>query len=209
MRGHRHPEAAARRRMSRAGSPASFAIPWGEPLLLVHLALGALLLVIVPATLVDPDLWGHLRFGRDVVAAGAIPKIAAGAIPKIDVYSFAADRPWVNHEWLAEVLMYTAYARGGTPGLVAFKTGLALATLGVVLWSLRRVRTPPVTYDVVVVVTVAGILWRIQTLRPQLFSLFLFALLLLTLSEAARGRTRALLGVPVIMALWVNLRGAG
>ena len=175
------------------------AIPWGEPLLLVHLALGALLLVIVTATLADPDLWGHVRFGRDVVAAGAIPKS--------DVYSFTADRPWVNHEWLAEVLMYAAYAKGGTPGLVAFKAGLALATIGVVLWSLRRFRPPPMTYDVVAVVTVVGILWRIQTLRPQVFSLFLFALLLLTLSEAARGRTRALLGVPVIMALWVNLHG--
>jgi hypothetical protein len=174
-------------------------IPGGEPLLLVHLALGALLLVIVTATLADPDLWGHLRFGRDVVAAGAIPKS--------DVYSFTADRPWINHEWLAEVLMYAAYAKGRTPGLVAFKAGLALATIGVVLWSLRRFRPPPMTYDVVAVVTVVGILWRIQTLRPQVFSLFLFALLLLTLSEAARGRTRALLGVPPIMALWVNLHG--
>ena len=45
-------------------------------------------------------------------------------------------------------------------------------------------------YDVVVVVSVVGILWRIQTIRPQLFSLFLFALLLLALSEAARGRPR-------------------
>jgi hypothetical protein len=174
-------------------------IPWGEPQLLVHLALGALVLAIVTSTLVDPDLWGHLRFGHDV--------IAAGAIPHSDVYSFTSDRPWVNHEWLAEVLMYATYAAGGIGGMIAFQAGVALATLGVVLWSLRRFRPSPWTYDVVVVVTVVGILWRIHTIRPQLFSLFLFALLLLELSEAGRGRTRALIGVPVIMALWVNLHG--
>jgi hypothetical protein len=174
-------------------------IPWGEPRLLVHLALGLLVLVIVTSTLVDPDLWGHLRFGHDV--------IAAGAIPHRDVYSFTSDRPWVDHEWLAEVLMYAAYATGGIGGLIGVQAGVALATLGVVLWSLRRFRPSPWTYDVVVVVTVVGMLWRIQTIRPQLFSLFLFALLVLALSEAARGRTRALIGVPVIMALWVNLHG--
>ena len=64
-------------------------IPWGEPWLLVHLALGGLILVIVTSTLVDPDLWGHLRFGHDM--------IAAGAIPRSDVYSFTSARPWVNH----------------------------------------------------------------------------------------------------------------
>ena len=177
----------------------SAGIPWGEPWLLVHLALGALLLVIVTSTVVDPDLWGHLRFGHDV--------IAGGAIPRSDVYSFTSARPWVNHEWLAEVLMSAMYATGGIGGLIALQAGLALATLGVILWSLRRFRPSPWTYDAVVVVSVVGILWRIQTIRPQLFSLFLFALLLLALSEAARGRLRALLGVPVIMALWVNLHG--
>jgi hypothetical protein len=174
-------------------------IPWGEPWLLVHLALGGLILVIVTSTLVDPDLWGHLRFGHDV--------ITAGAIPRTDVYSFTSARPWVNHEWLAEVLMYAMYATGGIGGLIALQAGVGLSTLGVVLWSLRRFRPAPWTYDVVVVVAVVGILWRIQTIRPQLFSLFLFALLLLALSEAARGRLRALLGVPVIMAMWVNLHG--
>jgi hypothetical protein len=177
----------------------STSIPWGEPLLLVHLALGVLLLVIVTSTLADPDLWGHLRFGRDV--------IAAGAIPKADGYSFTSDRPWVNHEWLAEVLMYAVYATGGISGLIAGKAGLAVATLAVVLWSLRRFRPSPATYDVVGVVTIVGILWRIQTIRPQIFSLLLFALLLLALSQAGRGRLRALVAVPVIMALWVNLHG--
>ena len=91
--------------------------------------------------------------------------------------------------------------------MIALQAGVALATLGVILWSLHRFRPSPWTWDILIVVTVVGILWRIQTIRPQLFSSVLFALLLLALSEAARGRTRALIGVPVIMALWVNLHG--
>src|ERR1700674_5621266 len=122
----------------------SAGIPWGEPRLLVHVALGALVLVIVTSTLVDPDLWGHLQFGHDA--------IVTRTIPRTDVYSFTSDRPWVDHEWLAEILMYAMYATGGIGGLIALQAGVALATLGVVLWSLRRFRPSPWTYDVVVVV---------------------------------------------------------
>ena len=52
----------------------SAGIPWGEPRLLVHVALGALVLVIVTSTLVDPDLRGHLQFGHDTIVAGTVPR---------------------------------------------------------------------------------------------------------------------------------------
>jgi hypothetical protein len=174
-------------------------IAWDEPVAFVYLALGAMLLVVITGTMADPDLWGHLRFGRDV--------FAAHGVARSDVYSFTSDKPWINHEWLAEAAMYASYAVGGAVGLVIAKVALVVAMLAAVLWSLRRFSP---SFDACVTATVfvvAGTVWRIQTFRPQMFSLVMFALLLVMLSEADRGRLRALAGVPIIMALWVNLHG--
>ena len=62
----------------------------------------------------DPDLWGHLRFGLDTVAAGRIVRT--------DIYSYLSGRhqPWINHEWLAEAIMAIAWnavapAAGSSP----------------------------------------------------------------------------------------------
>ena len=52
-----------------------------------------------------------------------------------------------------------------------------------------------------------GTYWRSHTLRPQLFSLLLFAILLVVMTEADAGRRRGLWIVPPLMALWVNCHG--
>src|SRR6185503_13528071 len=62
---------------------------------------------------VDPDLWGHLRFGLDAVASGQLPIT--------DPYSFTQDVPWINHEWLSEVAQALAYRAGGVAGMVLLK----------------------------------------------------------------------------------------
>src|SRR5437868_765186 len=71
------------------------------PATLCRVALWAFALILVTKTAADPDLWGHLRFGLDTLAS----KSAYAA----DRYSFTADRPWINHEWLAELLMAIGY----------------------------------------------------------------------------------------------------
>ena len=60
----------------------------------------AFLVFLVTRTWADPDLWGHLQFGRDI--------LQSWALATTDPYSFTSDKPWVNHEWLSEVLMYLA-----------------------------------------------------------------------------------------------------
>jgi hypothetical protein len=61
----------------------------------------------------DADLWGHLAFG---------PRHRATSQPiQSDNYSFTADRPWINHEWLSEVVFFSVYRIAGAPGLIAFK----------------------------------------------------------------------------------------
>src|SRR5690242_18278834 len=68
----------------------------------------SLLLAWLARSWADPDLWGHVRFGADILQHWLRPR---------DPYSFTSDIPWVNHEWLAEVVLYLAYALGGGGGL--------------------------------------------------------------------------------------------
>ena len=53
----------------------------------------------------------------------------------------------------------------------------------------------------------AGIFWRTRYVRPQLFSVLLFAVLLVVIERVDEGRGRPLLIVPPLMALWANLHG--
>jgi hypothetical protein len=168
------------------------------PAVLVRAALIFLIGTAAIVTPADADLWGHLTFGRDIVAARS-PVQA-------DVYSFTTDRPWINHEWLAEAVFFLAYRSAGSVGLIAFKVAMIVALLGTVWMHLRRVRTPQLCWSLVVL-TFVGTFWRTHNVRPQLFSVLLFAVLLLCMKSADRGRRRPLLLVPLLIALWANLHG--
>ena len=160
-------------------------------------ALGALL--IIAFTSADTDLWGHVRFGEDI--------LDDRLITAQDPYSFTSDRRWVNHEWLAEVFMALAYRAGGGPGLVALKMLVVGGALVLVSKALRRVPWQPLGHDALVALAIFGTLPRIHTMRPQVFSVLLFAALLMVLTAADRGDRRLLIAVPAVMLAWTNLHG--
>lgn len=169
-----------------------------QPRTILQLAIAAILLAVLSHARADPDLWGHVLFGRDIVAARAIPSI--------DSYSFTSDRPWVNHEWLAECVMYMFYAAGGTAGLVALKVLLLSGALVAVLTTMPRT-VDAMSRDFLLGLVVVGITAQASHVRPQLFSIGLFACLLAALVSSSRRSGRHLVWVPLIMALWVNLHG--
>ena len=169
------------------------------PSLLLGGGLTLLLLAAAVGTPADADLWGHITFGRDIVTDSTIVQP--------DPYSFTADRPWVNHEWLAEVVFFSIYRFGGSAGLIASKTALIAALCGLVWWRLRRVGAGWGIGLSLTALAFAGTYWRMHSVRPQLFSVVFFAVLLIAIVEADAGRRRTLLVVPPLMALWVNLHG--
>src|ERR687896_184821 len=87
----------------------------------LRLSLWLLLLATIATTKADPDLWGHVRFGIDI--------IREGAIRHTDPYSFTSDRTWVNHEWAAEVITAAAHLIGGNAGLIILKLTVVLSVL--------------------------------------------------------------------------------
>jgi hypothetical protein len=154
-------------------------------------------MVIIPA-LPDVDLWGHVRFGADI--------IRAGAIPTSDPYSFTSDRSWVNHEWLTEITMYGAYALAGPAGLTSLRLLLIALLLTLVGWTLADAGIRAPKLQLLMAFVAALTYTRTQHIRPQLYSLVLFAVLLYLISARER-RPRAVWLVPLLMPLWVNLHG--
>ena len=169
------------------------------PLTLCRVALWGFICLLVTHTAADADLWGHLRFGLDM--------LASKSLHASDPYSFTADRAWVNHEWLAEVLMGGAYTLLGAPGLVLLKLTV-IAVIALVLFAIAaQERAHPLARDLFVALVLFATYTRTQVVRPQLFSVALFCVVLYLLRESDRGRPRALWGVPVCFAAWVNLHG--
>jgi len=99
-------------------------------------------------TSADADLFGHLTFGRDIVRVHAVHAS--------DPYSFTSDRAWVNHEWLAEAIMWIGYALGGGVGLIVLKLSLAWAAGALLLDAWRRYQLTPIQRDLLLFVDVLG-----------------------------------------------------
>jgi len=163
----------------------------------IQAALGLVLLAVISNTRADPDLWGHVLFGRDTVASGHLSTA--------DTYSFTSDRSWINHEWLAECAMFLTFALGGGPGLVIFKIFAVLVAVGFVWSGLNRQQVDPSARNVLVALTIVATFPQTNHVRPQLFSIVAFASLLWLL-VADRSLWR-LAVIPLVFALWVNLHG--
>ena len=169
------------------------------PTLLCGLVVVLVVSFIGLRTKADPDLWGHVRFGQDM--------LSAQAIPREDPYAFTSDRPWMNHEWMSEVLMAVAYNRGGAAGLSTMKF---LVTIGVFAAAWRAVRDAGVRQPAAMGLLLAAVLpvnHLVASVRPQLFSLLLLTVLLSLLNAIARGRTRLFYWLPLVFALWANCHG--
>jgi hypothetical protein len=164
----------------------------------LRVACAAVLVAVLTQTRADPDLFGHVRFGRDIVAARSAHLV--------DRYSFTSDRPWINHEWLSEVVMYGAYSAFGAAGLIALKLSLLALMLLAVALAIQRSDLTDLARDFLLALAVICTFPQTNSVRPQLFSLTLFAALLLVLLAARRDRRVLPAAIP-IMAIWVNVHG--
>jgi hypothetical protein len=154
------------------------------------------------ATAVDrnynTDFWHHLARGRAMAEQG-------GLVNR-DLFTYTvADQPFQDNNWLPQLLYYGLYLHGGL-ALVQLVNSLVLAVMiGVVVWMCRR-RCPSLLIAAGLGVFAFFGLWQLLIIRPQTFSLLLFAVLYAIL-EAADSRRWLLALPPLIMALWANLHG--
>lgn len=134
--------------------------------------------VALSLNVADPDLWGHVQYGRDALTHG---------VPATTTYSYIAEGyPWINHEIVAEYALAIGADWLGGPGLLIVKCLLGLAIVGAIMlrgWRQGGTLIPVCTLGLLVALTL-GNHW---SLRPQLITYLSFTLLLALLSHAFEG----------------------
>jgi hypothetical protein len=150
------------------------------------------------ARVADPDLWGHIAFGRLFLRLGPV---------RHDPFNYSVPgHEWAVHEWLAELIMARTYDAFGILGLKLWK--FSCTALTIILLAMAAAETgaePPLQAALLIAAAVA--LMPLMQFRPQLYTyIFLSALMVLLARENYRGRARLWLVVPML-ALWANLHG--
>ena len=74
----------------------------------------------------DPDLWGHVLFGQQI--------LHQHSVHKFEPFSWtAAGQPWINHEVFSEIALGTAHLILGGAGLLWLKLLVGMVTFGIAL----------------------------------------------------------------------------
>jgi hypothetical protein len=161
---------------------------------------GLTLLVVFMVALASQthfDFWWYLKSGEYI--------LATRSIPDRDPFSFTAQgRPWINHMWLTQVILYWLYEEVGRVPILIGKSLLVAATFGVLLLTaLRRGAHPLIAVGVTALAAVAGeAYWHV---RPQIVTYLNLALYLHVLRAGWEERPRQLLWLPLLMVPWANL----
>lgn len=188
------------------------------------LVLGVFTLALKPIT--DPDFFWHLATGKLIVSSRGIPRR--------DPFSHTVrGKPWVCHEWVAEVVIYAIHSAGGQVALIATFAALITATFTLLyIRCLRRLRQPGWRSSLLLSMTarkfsrrenflaaLGTILAALASMptwgvRPQMVSMLLASVFLYCL-ETVDERLKAqgwppgwLAFMLLLQTLWVNAHGA-
>ena len=162
--------------------------------------LSVLAVLTVRARFDDPDMWWHLKMGQIIWTTHSIPTT--------DLFSYTTSHhAWIPHEWLSQVLIYSAYRWGGYSGLMLWLCFFTAALL-IAAYALCSL------YSGNAKVGFAGamIIWFFSTsglaVRPQMIG-YLFLVVELLLVHLGRTRNpRWFFCLPPLFALWVNCHGS-
>lgn len=112
----------------------------------------------------DPDLWMHLR-------AGAL-MVMTHDVPRHDLFSFALNgAPWVDHEWLFQLVAFSIFSVLGSAGLIFFK-GLIGAETMIFLYRSAAARAESLPVRAFVFLFSSAVVVCLGfTVRPQIFTL--------------------------------------
>ncbi|HZN03399.1 MAG TPA: hypothetical protein VFD06_07395 [Candidatus Polarisedimenticolia bacterium] len=167
-----------------------------------RLLLGILLLLLAAATTLSPirnyDYWWHLKTGALI--------LEEGRVPHGDPYSFtSAGTPWVDHEWLFQVLAYAGHMAFGPALLVMIKSALLCGLVLLAARFLLREGHGPAGSAVLLMLALVGGAFRFDV-RPELATLLIVPLSVDLAMRARRHRTLWPLAVIVALtALGANL----
>jgi hypothetical protein len=143
----------------------------------------------------SPDIGFHLSSARWM--------LEHRAWPMTDSFTFTVTgHPYIDMQWLFQLVLYGANRAGGVGLIVAVKTLVTLVFWGLLVLRARRAAGAlPWSVPLLLLLVALGDYFEE---RPHIFSWVYGSLILLILEEFARGNRRWLPALPVIMLFWVN-----
>jgi hypothetical protein len=148
----------------------------------------------------DNDLWGHVYFGRMI--------LASGHLPLVNQFSYTAPHyPWINHEILAECAFALAFGHLSSAGLLALKLAVGLVTVGLMAKAIAR-RGASLAATAASLLICGSLLSPGFLVRPQIFTFLSLAFLWERIDAHDGTRDwRSLAPVPLLFVLWINTHG--
>ena len=146
----------------------------------------------------DADLWWHVRTGQWIWATAAVPRV--------DPWSYTAPGPWVDHNWLAHLVLASAWGTLGDTGLLLVRDlalVLAVVAFGWAMWY----RWPNPVGTLGLVSFSVPLVAVFVNVRPQGWTYAFLAATLALAGAARRGSIAAVWALPVLLVLWVNIHG--
>jgi len=163
----------------------------------LYLLTGAVIFKLFNQLYADYDLWWHIFMGKEI--------ITKETLGKFDIYSFTAyGLPYINHEWLSEIIMAWAYLVGGSGGLLIWRWSMVLIILFLAFRLIKLKAQHPVT-RIIIILCFSLVLSPGISFRVQLFSyLLLLALLFLIYSARIKDQLPSVFVVSILFVLWAN-----
>jgi len=152
-------------------------------------------------TTVDPDLWGHVVFGQQM--------LKARTLERVDIYSWTVNgQEFINHEYGADLIFGGTHLLLGGSGILLLKVLIGLLTFGLAL----RLGTKPLPWPASAITLAIGALAVTEisygfAARPQIFTALGLAVELGLLRRIHEGSHRWALALPVLFVVWINIHG--
>jgi hypothetical protein len=151
-------------------------------------------------SIADPDIWWHLKDAQILVQQHHWMRV--------DQFSYTVTgTPWVNSEWLSELVFYGIWRMGGIAALfVGYVVIVDLLMLGIMALAYRASDSIKAS----ALATGGAVLLAVVNFGPRTILLGWACLLMLmfVLWKLMKTGDAALWTVPLIFLLWVNLHGS-
>ncbi|MBI4802985.1 MAG: hypothetical protein HY796_10725 [Elusimicrobia bacterium] len=150
---------------------------------------------------INPDLFWHLSAGRYM--------FEHLAVPRADFLSWTMHgRPWLDFEWLAQLIYYGLFLKGGMAALFAFKA-LILALAVFAFFKIIKLHRSEDSAFFLLPLFAAGLVTN-SDLRPENFSVLFFVLVfrrleVIRLNPSYRPFAAELAWAAAFFAFWTNL----
>ena len=174
--------------------PSRAAMPW-----LVGAAVYALLIVLGPKLLNDPDSYWQIAAGNWI--------FSHGAVPRADPFSLTMHgAPWIAFEWLSELIYAAVFAISGWTGVVVIAAAAIALAFGLLTRFLLRALAPTPTLILVLAALVLAAPHMLA--RPHVLVMPIMVAWVAALVGAMDRQARPPYAALPLLVLWANMHGS-